>query len=64
MTIQNCNDYGRQCLTELQTVYMIIHRDLRRVARIRLVANAIAEAFERNGLVQRSGSARLARARN
>ena len=44
--------------TELRPVWMIIHRDLRRVARIRLVANAIVEAFERNRQVLRSGSAR------
>jgi DNA-binding transcriptional LysR family regulator len=49
---------------ELHTVWMIIHRDLRRVARIRLVADAIAEAFDRNRLALRSGIARLARARN
>jgi DNA-binding transcriptional LysR family regulator len=49
---------------ELHPVWMIIHRDLRRVARIRLVANAIAEAFERNRPALRYGSARLARARN
>jgi hypothetical protein len=43
---------------------MIIHRDLRRVARIRLVANAIAEAFEHNKQALRYGSPRRARALN
>jgi DNA-binding transcriptional LysR family regulator len=46
---------------ELRAVWMIIHRDLRRVARIRLVANAIAEAFEHNRQVLRYGNARHAR---
>ena len=49
---------------ELRPVWMIIHRDLRRVARIRLVANAITEAFEHNRHLLRYGIARLARARN
>lgn len=48
---------------QLRPVWMIIHRDLRRVARIRLVANAIAEAFEQNRRMLRHGIARLARAR-
>ena len=49
---------------ELRPVWMIIHRDLRRVARIRLVANAIAEAFEHNKQALRYGSPRRARALN
>jgi len=51
-------------LTELRPVWMIIHRDLRRVARIRLVANAIAEAFEHNRQALRYGRARKAQALN
>ena len=47
----------------LRAVWMIIHRDLRRVARIRLVANAIVEAFERNRQLLRSGRPREAPAR-
>ncbi len=49
---------------ELRPVWMVIHRDLRRVARIRLVANAIVEAFEHNQQALRYGRARGARARN
>jgi len=49
---------------ELRPLWMIVHRDLRRVARIRLVANAIAEAFEHNQQALRYGNARRARARN
>jgi DNA-binding transcriptional LysR family regulator len=49
---------------ELRPVWMIIHRDLRRVARIRLVANAIAEAFEHNKQALRYGSPRRSRALN
>jgi DNA-binding transcriptional LysR family regulator len=49
---------------EVRPVWMIIHRDLRRVARIRLVANAIAEAFEHNRQVLRYGSVRTAGASN
>jgi hypothetical protein len=37
---------------------MVIHRDLRRVARIRAVANAIVGAFERNQQLLRCGKAR------
>jgi DNA-binding transcriptional LysR family regulator len=43
---------------ELRPVWMIIHRDLRRVARIRAVANAIVGAFERNRQFLRYGKAR------
>jgi hypothetical protein len=39
---------------------MIIHRDLRRVARIRAVANAIVGAFECNQQLLRYGKARKA----
>ena len=39
----------------LRPVWMIIHRDLRRVARIREVAKAIAGAFERNRQLLRYG---------
>ena len=46
---------------ELRPVWMIIHRDLRRVARIRLVTNAIVEAFEHNQHELRYGHARAAR---
>jgi len=45
---------------ELRPVWMIIHRDLRRVARIRAVANAIVGAFERNQQLLRYGKARKA----
>jgi DNA-binding transcriptional LysR family regulator len=41
---------------EPRAVWMIIHRDLRRVAKIRLVASAIADAFHRNRQVLRFGS--------
>lgn len=42
----------------LRPVWMIVHRDLRRVARIRLIANAIAERFEANRRLLRHGRAR------
>jgi DNA-binding transcriptional LysR family regulator len=45
---------------ELRPVWMIIHRDLRRVARIRAVANAIVGAFERSQQLLRYGKARKA----
>lgn len=48
----------------LRPVWMVVHRDLRRVARIRLVANAIAEAFEKNRRLLRYGSARKKQARS
>jgi DNA-binding transcriptional LysR family regulator len=41
---------------EPRPVWMIIHRDLRRVAKIRLVADAIVNAFYRNRHLLRSGS--------
>jgi DNA-binding transcriptional LysR family regulator len=47
----------------LCTVWMIVHRDLRRVAKVRVVANAIAEAFERGRHVLRSGSHKSSTAR-
>lgn len=40
---------------EPREVWLIIHRDLRRVAKIRLVATAIANAFDRNRQLLRSG---------
>jgi DNA-binding transcriptional LysR family regulator len=40
---------------EIQAVWLIMHRDLRRVTRIRLVSNAIVEAFGRNKRVLRDG---------
>lgn len=43
---------------QLRPVWMIIHRDLRRVARVRLAANAIAEAFERDRHLLRYGALR------
>lgn len=49
---------------EPRVVWMIIHRDLRRVAKIRLVADAIAGAFEHNRRMLLYGSARRALARN
>jgi DNA-binding transcriptional LysR family regulator len=41
---------------EPRAVWMVIHRDLRRVAKIRLIADAIADAFHRNRHLLRSGS--------
>jgi hypothetical protein len=35
---------------------MVMHRDLRRVTRIRVVANAITDVFERNRQILRYGS--------
>jgi len=48
---------------ELRPIWMIMHRDLRRVARIRLVANAIAEAFERKRQLLRDGSKGIGKTR-
>ena len=42
----------------MRQVWMIMHQDLRRAARIRLVTNAIAETFERNAAVLRYGRPR------
>jgi DNA-binding transcriptional LysR family regulator len=49
-----------EAVPERRPVWMIIHRDLRRVARIRAVANAIVGAFERNQQLLRYGKARKA----
>jgi hypothetical protein len=43
-------------LPELRPVWIVMHRDLRRVPRIRVVANAITDAFERNRQLLRYGS--------
>jgi len=43
---------------EVRQVWLITHRDLRRVAKIRLVANAIADEFERSRHRLRDGSQR------
>ena len=48
---------------ELRPVWMIMHRDLRRVARIRIVANAIAEVFEHRRQLLRFGSQNAAKTR-
>ena len=39
----------------MRTVWLVTHPDLRRAAKIRVVSNAIAEEFERNATVLRSG---------
>jgi DNA-binding transcriptional LysR family regulator len=44
----------------LRQVWMIMHQDLRRAAKIRLVSNAIAEAFERKAMLLRYGRMRRA----
>jgi len=49
---------------DLHPVWMIIHRDLRRVARIRLVSTAIAETFTQTRPLLRHGITRPPRARN
>jgi DNA-binding transcriptional LysR family regulator len=43
-------------LPEMRPVWIVMHRDLRRVARIRVVASAITDAFERNRQLLRYGS--------
>ncbi|HUA34995.1 MAG TPA: LysR family transcriptional regulator [Candidatus Binataceae bacterium] len=48
---------------ELRPVWVIMHRDLRRVARIRIVANAIAEVFEHKRQLLRFGARDIAKAR-
>jgi DNA-binding transcriptional LysR family regulator len=48
---------------DLHPVWMIIHRDLRRVARIRLVSTAIAETFTHTRPLLHHGTARSARSR-
>ncbi len=44
----------------MRQVWMVIHQDLRRAAKIRLVSNAIAEAFERHAALLRYGRMRRA----
>jgi DNA-binding transcriptional LysR family regulator len=45
----------------MRQVWMVMHQDLRRAAKIRLVSNAIAEAFEREAQVLRYGRLRKRR---
>jgi len=45
----------------LRPIWMVIHEDLRRAARIRLLSVAIAEAFQRNAKLLRHGHQRRAR---
>jgi len=47
---------SRSDTIEPRPVWMILHRDLRRVAKIRLVANAVADAFDRSRHLLRHGS--------
>lgn len=42
----------------MRTAWLVMHEDLRRAAKIRLVSNAIVEAFERDAAVLRSGRLR------
>jgi DNA-binding transcriptional LysR family regulator len=42
-------------------IWMVIHEDLRRAARIRLLSAAIAEAFQRNAALLRGGHVRRSR---
>ena len=42
----------------MRTVWLVTHPDLRRAAKIRVVSNAIADEFERNATVLRSGRLR------
>jgi DNA-binding transcriptional LysR family regulator len=42
----------------MRTVWLVTHQDLRRAAKIRLLSNAIAEAFERDTAVLRYGHRR------
>jgi DNA-binding transcriptional LysR family regulator len=44
----------------MRQVWMVMHQDLRRAAKIRLVSNAIAEAFERKAILLRYGRMRRA----
>jgi DNA-binding transcriptional LysR family regulator len=39
----------------MRTVWLVTHQDLRRAAKIRLLSNAIAEAFERDAAILRYG---------
>ena len=45
----------------LRAIWMVIHEDLRRAARIRLISSAIAEAFQRNAKMLRYGHQRRPR---
>jgi DNA-binding transcriptional LysR family regulator len=42
----------------MRPVWLVIHQDLRRAAKIRLMSNAIADAFERDATVLRFGGVR------
>ncbi len=42
----------------MRTVWLVTHPDLRRAAKVRVVSNAIADEFERNATVLRSGRLR------
>jgi DNA-binding transcriptional LysR family regulator len=42
----------------MRPIWMVTHQDLRRAAKIRLVSNAIVEAFERNSAILRYGRPR------
>jgi hypothetical protein len=44
----------------MRTVWLVTHQDLRRAAKIRVVSNAISEAFERGARVLRFGRVRRA----
>ena len=45
----------------MRPVWMVTHQDLRRAAKIRLVSNAIVEAFERDAAILRYGRPRKRR---
>ncbi len=45
----------------MRPVWLVVHQDLRRAAKIRLVSNAIAEAFERDAAILRYGHPRTRR---
>jgi DNA-binding transcriptional LysR family regulator len=45
----------------LRPIWMVIHEDLRRAARIRLLSSAIVEAFQRNSELLRYGRPRRVR---
>jgi hypothetical protein len=42
-------------LPVLRTAWLVMHQDLRRSARVRIVASAIVEAFRRQGTALRRG---------
>jgi|SRR5579862_5682167 len=48
----------------LRPIWMVIHEDLRRAARIRLLSNAIAEGFQRSAKLLRQGCQNRNRARS